>query len=543
MAGHRIDSRKWSLALVICLVCVPPLRAQTAPPAEQAMGARPAPARQVAIGKQSPEQRTSLALETARANPLELRSFLRKMPKGADLHNHLGGAIYAESLIRAGAEDGLCVNTATLSYVRPQISSENAPPPAACGEGKIPVAQAFKDQHLYDALIDAFSMRGFVPSPGITGHDHFFDAFAKSGGIDSGHKGEWLDEVATRAAAQNEQYLELMETPDFSHAAKIAYELGWTDDFAKMRDALLAHGLRDDITTAKAGFDRADSLRREREHCGMPEETPACKVEIRYLYQVLRGFPKQQVFAQALLGFETASADPRVVGLNFVMPEDGYTSMNDYALHMKMVGFLHQQYPKVHISMHAGELAPGLVPYEGLCCHIRLAVEQAHAERIGHGVDIMYEEGAHELLKEMAAKHVMVEISLTSNDVILGIAGNDHPLPLYRSSKVPVALATDDEGVSRINLTNEYFRAIQTYGLKYADLKTMVRTGIEHSFLPGDTLWRDPDVFKSPVAACSGAQLGTENPTASCAKFLDSSEKARQQWELERRLRIFEANN
>src|SRR5256884_4954758 len=31
------------------------------------------------------------------------------------------------------------------------------------------------------------------------------------------------------------------------------------------------------------------------------------------------------------------------------------------------------------------------VPYEGLCCHIRLAVEQAQAERIGHGVDILYE--------------------------------------------------------------------------------------------------------------------------------------------------------
>jgi adenosine deaminase len=542
MTRHKLASLVWSTALLICIACPPPTGAQTAPQAGQAAPnkqARP----QATAGKRSVEQRTSLGLETARTNPLQLRAFLRKMPKGADLHNHLGGAIYAESLIRAGAEDGLCVNTATLSYVRPQISSENAPPPAACGDGKVPVTQAYKDQHLYDALIDAFSMRGFVPSPGITGHDHFFDTFAKSGGIDPRHKGEWLDEVATRAAAQNEQYLELMETPDFSHTAKIAYQLGWNDDFAQMRDALLAHGLRDNITTAKAGFDQADTLRREREHCGMPEETPACRVEIRYLYQVLRGFPKQQVFAQALLGFETASADPRVVGLNFVMPEDGYTSMNDYALHMKMVGFLHEQYPKVHISLHAGELAPGLVPYEGLCCHIRLAVEQAHAERIGHGVDVMYEERPHELLKKMAAKHIMVEISLTSNDLILGISGKDHPLPMYRWFGVPIALATDDEGVSRINLTNEYFRATQAYDLKYADLKTMVRASIEHSFLPGESLWRDTDSFKATVAACSGGMLGTEKPAASCAKFLESSEKAQQQWELERRFHLFEANN
>ena len=159
--------------------------------------------------------------------------------------------------------------------------------------------------------------------------------------------------------------------------------------------------------------------------------------------------------------------------------------MADYAPQMKMVGFLHGLYPKVHISLHAGELAAGLVPPDGLCCHIRLAVEDAHAERIGHGVDVMHEDRPYELLKEMAAKHVMVEINLTSNDVILGVTGKDHPFPVYRRFGVPVALSTDDEGVSRIDLTNEYVRAAETYSLRYADLKQMVRTGLEHDFLAG----------------------------------------------------------
>ena len=103
--------------------------------------------------------------------------------------------------------------------------------------------------------------------------------------------------------------------------------------------------------------------------------------------------------------------------------------MSDYALHMKMLDFFHGMYPKVHISLHAGELAPGMVPPEGLRCHIRLAVEQGHAERIGHGVDVMYENRPYDLLKEMAAKHVMVEINLTSNDVILGVKGREASLP------------------------------------------------------------------------------------------------------------------
>jgi adenosine deaminase len=225
------------------------------------------------------------------------------------------------------------------------------------------------------------------------------------------------------------------------------------------------------------------------------------------------------------------------------MPEDGYVSMSDYALHMRVVAFLHEIYPKIHITLHAGEIAPGLVPYEGLCCHIRLAVEQAHAERIGHGVDIMYEDHPHELLKEMSAKHVMVEINLTSNDVILGVSGKDHPFPVYRQFGVPVALSTDDEGVSRIDLTHEYVRAVQTYDLHYADLKQMVRTGLEHSFLPGASLWRDLDAFSRPAAACAQGLLGADKPSSACAAFLQSSEKAQQQWELERRFRAFESSN
>ena len=266
-------------------------------------------------------------------------------------------------------------------------------------------------------------------------------------------------------------------------------------------------------------------------------------MQLRYLYQVLRGFPPEQVFAQTLLGFEVASADPRVVGINLVMPEDGYISMRDYALQMRMVGFLHGLYPKVHISLHAGEIAPGLVTYEGLCCHIRLAVDDGHAERIGHGVDLMYEDRPYDLLKELAAKHVMVEINLSSNDLILGISGKNHPFPVYRKFGVPVALSTDDEGVSRIDLTHEYVRAVETYALSYADLKQLVRTGIEHNFLPGPSVWREPDVFTRPVAACSAEFLGAEKPSAACAAFLKSSEKAQQQWELERRFRLFESSN
>jgi adenosine deaminase len=207
---------------------------------------------------------------------------------------------------------------------------------------------------------------------------------------------------------------------------------------------------------------------------------------------------------------------------------------------MKMLDYLHSVYPKVHISLHAGELTLGLVPPEGLRFHIRQAVELGHAERIGHGVDVMYENDAQALLKEMAQKHVMVEINLSSNESILGVKGAEHPFMLYRAAHVPVALSTDDEGVGRIDITNEYVRAALDYHLSYQDLKQLARTGMEHNFLPGKSLWAAQDVFSAPVAACKAQTLGSDKPTADCKAFLDGSEKAAAQWELERRFRVFE---
>jgi adenosine deaminase len=136
----------------------------------------------------------------------------------------------------------------------------------------------------------------------------------------------------------------------------------------------------------------------------------------------------------------------------------------------------------------------------------------------------------------------MVEINLTSNDVILGVSAPWHPLPNYRAAGVPVALSTDDEGVSRIDLTHEYTRAAIEFDLSYLDLKSSARTSIEHSFLPGPSLWQQPDKFTQTVLACSGQPLGSANPTPKCMSFLQSSEKAAQQWELEHRYDLFESS-
>jgi adenosine deaminase len=217
-----------------------------------------------------------------------------------------------------------------------------------------------------------------------------------------------------------------------------------------------------------------------------------------------------------------------------VQPEDGLVSMRDYHLQMQMMGYAKQLYPKVHLTLHAGELASGLVPPDGLRFHIREAVEIAGAERIGHGVDIAYETDANELLAEMKRRRVLVEINLTSNDSILGVRGKDHPLPLYRERGVPVALSTDDEGVARSHLTQEYQRAVLDHNLSYADLREMVRNSLEYSFMPGESYWRDRS-YRAPAAKCVAGRK-----TAACKSFLETNAKAQAEADLEDRFVAFE---
>src|SRR5579871_2798492 len=115
---------------------------------------------------QPADTRAARAYDAAvRQGPPALRAFLVQFPKGADLHVHLSGAVYAETFIRDAGEDGLCVDPAALKFVK-----------GTCGEPLVPAARLEDvrtpgDQDLYDRLIDSFSMRSFVPSAGFSGHD------------------------------------------------------------------------------------------------------------------------------------------------------------------------------------------------------------------------------------------------------------------------------------------------------------------------------------------------------------------------------------
>lgn len=541
---RQILSLKSRLAIVsktICLMLLCVVAFQAQPPQAQPQAQPRRQSDTDVAAANSAEQRTARYFESIRKSPPQELAFLLQMPKGGDLHTHLSGAIYAESYIQWAADNGLCINTRTMGLSVPK-------PPAKCDPNseQPPASMALTSSSLYGRMIDAWSMRNWQLS-GQSGHDHFFDTFGKFSAATYNQNGKMLAEVVARAARGRVLYLEVMLTPDGTStgvkSSQIADNVPWNGNFSMMLASLKIAGIDGAATLGLTNTHDAEAEKDRLLKCGTSEADVGCAVTIRYIAQVSRGSGLSQVFAQMVTGFALANnPNSKFVALNLVQPEDGLASMQNFALQMQMLEFLRPMYPGAHLSLHAGELAPGMVTPEGLTFHIRDSVMVAHADRIGHGVDIMHETDPYELMKEMARRNLMVEICLSSNEGILGVSGSQHPLATYMKYGVPVALATDDEGVSRSEISREFMRAADDQGLGYLQLKTMARNSLQYAFIAGGSLWSDARRFAT-IAQCRQDFATMMITSISCRQYLDKNEKAKLQWILEAGFSRFEQKN
>lgn len=481
-------------------------------------------------------QITANYLKSIQHNPLELRQFFYPMPKGGDIHNHIDGAAYAEDLIKLGAKENFCVEPKTFAAYQ----SANCP-------AEYQLANIMNNPKLYQDVVNAWSMN-FFPFDLESGLPHFFDTFPGIEPIVSANLANVIASIANRAGRQNELYLELMigglEFNLTNSAGKTVEQIGSSvpqiPDLNQWRQNLLNAGLTEIVNKTNTQMQTLTQQVNQIMQCSTNKAASGCSVTIRYQYFALRDLPLPQFYAELVTGFAVAATSPTIVGINIVRPENWNSSLANYTTEMKMIGFLRTVYPSVHVTLHAGELAFGQVPPQYLTYHINQAVNIAHADRIGHGVDIAYEKNSQALLNEMAKKHIDVEINLTSNKDVLGISGNESQLPLYLKNHVPVTLSTDDEGIERTDLTNEYVSAELQYGLSYATLKNMARNNLQYGFIQGQSLWQDDD-YQHVVSACATDVLGSANPSPSCQAFLTANKKAALQWQLEHQFSVFES--
>ena len=400
--------------------------------------------------------------EKAKTNESLLTAFLHHMPKGADLHNHLYGAVEAEAILDSAAAKGLFFDRDSGTFTTDK--------PAGPYFGPNEITSPFWRRA---EVLEAISMRNRELN-GESGHGHFFRSFYRFISALADDR-ELLRDFFIRAVNQRISYLEIMTYPG---------DRNWVAEVEAAKNVILAD------------FE-AQGLK--------------WNLEVRYIYPLDRNAELDQFKSELAKGLAAAQDPGRAtVGLTMLSPEDDHISQRDFMAQMETINTAWLELDAAHQSdqaqnppppfftIHAGELTLEYAAYSTMLDRISKTIELGHASRIGHGVSIMWENQVYGLLKRMRDQAVAVEICLTSNDGILKVSGGGrHPFRLYWEAGVPVVLATDDEGLSRSNLTVEFAKAAQWFDLSYGEMKWLAFNSLEYSFLPGESYFENGD-FNRP---------------------------------------------
>lgn len=420
-------------------------------------------------------------LEKIRNNEALLTAFFQQMPKGGDLHHHFSGSIYAEPLLERAIAEDFYLNLETMAVAKTKPSNGNWQTFSSLkNEGKL----SFYEQQVMQTW-SAKDYNGSVPSD-----DLFFDSFQKFEPTIQGHFAEGMLELKKRALSENLSYIEtqlstipcdmnVVDLTDFN--SKLRQAAAQKDEKAvlKLLDELNKAIQQKDAKKYATDFN-ANFIAKLHKDLKIDDD----KFTMRYQNFVLRFMDPVDLFKNLTIAFISANDSKLVAGVNIVSPEHGENSMKDYWLHMVMFKYCHAKFPEVKYTLHAGELTLGLVQPEDLTWHINDAIHIAGANRIGHGVDIAYEQNSYDLLHYMAKNNIPIEINLVSNEFILKVKDGRHPFTLYKEFNVPIVISTDDAGILRTNMTEQYVLLAKRYtDVSYATIKQYVYNSINYSFI------------------------------------------------------------
>jgi len=426
-----------------------------------------------------------------------LKSFLRSMPKGADLHLHASGAIRTEDLMEMAAKHHYCISK-DLSLIQGANNCQD-------------FSDFIRDPKQRFQVLDAWSMQNSLEQKPMARAAHFFSTFPKFDKMVKAHWPEVIAKVLGQAEKERILYLEIMLSMQGNKPRANS------QDFRKRVD--VKDFINDNIL-------RFQQLKSE-----VARLKPDVKTDYALILEIKRNQNLSQFKLDAWEVFAIANAVPDIVGINLVQPEYAAHAKRDFVSQLQWLRRLKQAFPHRPLVLHAGELPLAFTKGQ-TSRHIALTLQEAKPRRIGHGVSILSEENYPATLASMRKQDIAVEINLTSNDQILDIRGSAHPLRAYLSSQVPVVLSSDDPGVSRNALSHEYFRAVQEHHLDFSTLLQLNRNSLTYSLLPGASLWQKGNSTK-PVLACRRLT------SKSCLDYIRHQPKAQAQWHLEQELSAY----
>ncbi|MBX9687509.1 MAG: hypothetical protein K2X27_12450 [Candidatus Obscuribacterales bacterium] len=416
----------------------------------------------------------NLYLNSVRTNPEKLKQFLRRMPKGGELHTHLSGIPSADSLLRIAA-----VEHRFRYYVRIPKLKHSEYDPTAFALTALPLNERPKDPALISVetlltrkddvskqLFNDFRRAMILSSRDENPRQKFCLAtFQRRRALLRTVVSAQMvvREAVKQAHEHNLIYVELQVDPAFIDPLQKSEQTAKSLTPLRLRQNLLL--LSKAAHEANANF------------------SPNERVTVRFLLSLNR--ENLGVFKKLPIAFQLANAPDLkdiVAGINICGDEyaDKAGQNGEIASPVKVKELLidlHKKYPHVKFAIHAGE-----------SLHFDKHVSDAialGASRIGHAINIGDASREAALVrKTMATKRIAIENCPSSNSILLGLPVSHDPSLAYLRAGIPVSIGTDDAGIFETDITNEFTKLVETHPeISWDELKQICRNSINHAFL------------------------------------------------------------
>jgi adenosine deaminase CECR1 len=392
----------------------------------------------------------------ATAAPAQLYRFLYAMPKGGDLHNHLGGAVRSEWFWDAAIAQE---KRGYVYYTRVRI--ENCAPYGHKEFGPGKALLLFKD--IQASTFDKLDACGK-------------SEFKRLGDLDASEKQAWLDSMRLDKPYEGrDEFFEAIwdRINDLLKNPYLICDVLLRNIRAFGQEGVVyletQQGVEGAVRPDGSAYSVDDVASLYREFLASPQ-AKATGVEVRFQNALLRFRPDAEQRLRELYAITDRYRD-LYVGVNMVGRED---NGKGYPLRfLPVLRELRRKYPDINLSIHAGEVDE---PNH----HVRDSLLLG-ARRIGHGVNLITDP---ETMLLMRNGPYLVEINLISNLLLEYVSDySQHPFPEYLRTGIPVALSTDDRGMWDSNMSDEFFVAVKEFNLSWEEIVKVERNSLQYSFL------------------------------------------------------------
>lgn len=416
------------------------------------------------------------------ATPAQLYAFLYDLPKGGDLHHHLGGAGWPEDWFAIATDPAR--NGGETFHTRLRLTHYTS------GSGE--PAVLFKT--IAQAALDA------LPAPER-------EDYAPLAALSPAERAEWMSSLyLDRPGEGRDEFFELT-WPRLGGLLRNPHVIA--ELMVQNMKRFGAEGVRylEAQTDVFNFLDRAgrplDPEAAERiyeERLARPDAV-ATGVVPRFQYTVLRFLPGAEADISRAYAFLDRHRD-LWVGLNMAGRED--RQIGRPLRFLPAFRQMRRAYSGIALSIHAGET-------DEPDRHVRETLLLG-ATRIGHGVNLIDDPETMLLMRE---RQQLVEINLISNRLLEYTPDlTKHPFPEYLRFGIPVCLNTDDRGMWVSDLTDEYFTAATLYRLTWPEIVALGRNSLAYAFVQPEIKRALLADYDARVAAFETRYSGGEWPAA-----------------------------